>query len=148
MKPKLMLLTNNQGQTIKAKQMRPLELTKPVYSFVGTGCEINYSTNYTYRSVLNFIGAGWVDVKFGLVKQVLPLYRYIATDTDLVAHEDYRDRIAEGTTVIFLANVSPTSASKNRIKNAMAILKAKGIKCRYFVSQDAFDRFINKFRNI
>ena len=122
-----------------------MKLTKQVYTWKTNGSlNIEFNTEYQNK-VLNAIGSSWLDIRFGIIKSALTtnLYQFVATDSDLLAHDDYIKKIT--TQTVYLVNTkAPTSASTKRLKKAKEKLKAAKIKVRYFASQESFKKFLER----
>jgi len=100
---------------------------------------------------LDWTGCGWVDAKFSLIKNCLSRFDVVVTDQDLIAHEDYIERLAPDTIIIFYFTGVGSKffkhrlgANENRLKKAQAKLKALGFKTRFFVSEKAVNNFLHK----
>ena len=120
-----------------------MKLTKQVYYSDGEMIGIQYKYDRSCN-VLNFTGYVWTDVKYGLGKTLIKQYDYIATDSDLIAHDDYISELKPYATIFVIAAGTPISASKGRLKKAIEKLKANNLKVKYFASSESFDKFITK----
>jgi hypothetical protein len=118
-----------------------MQLTKPVYRFIDDGMIVDYNTKDSDKA-LNFTGPTWVDVKLGLVRARIGHHKVILTDNDLVAHDDYIDKLTNQIVVLAFDD----KASKLRLKRAYTKLRDAGIKVRYFASIETANTYIERLK--
>lgn len=122
-----------------------MKLTQQVYSATDTG-SIKLTYDFGSRDqALNLTGYTWVDAKHLYVRDhLISKHQVIVTDTDLIAHDDYINQLSPDHLVVFICDRKPdrTSASRKRIMLAIAKLKSSGIRTKYFVNNDAMERYV------
>lgn len=127
-----------------------MKLGQPIYSKTsdGSSIKIHYdpSEHILDTVALNFTGWTWVDTNYGIAKRQIPHYKIIVTDNDIIAHEDYMRQLNQDHIVVFISRsgkaLDQASASAKRLQAARKKLKDAGFKTRYFVSEDALNRFL------
>lgn len=128
-----------------------MRLSTPVYSWNKSGrLVINHVSTPNNLVALNWLGGGWVDTRYELVKNLLKSYSVIVTDQDLIAHDDYIQRLHANQTkytIVFVHNTDRICASKKRLRTAEAKLKAAGFKTKFFISKESLDRWLSKQAN-
>lgn len=118
-------------------------LGKQLYTLDTDGCTITYSSERP-KTALNILNSGWVDAGYNLAKTLLKRHRVVVTDQDLLARDDYIDSLSLSHTVVFFHHSGKLSASKKRLKNAQSKLKDLGYRTKFFVSEDALNRYLAK----
>jgi hypothetical protein len=104
---------------------------------------IEYKSAKT-KGALEYIGVGWVDHKYGLLKSIGRNHDVIVTDQDLIAHDDYIEALQDRRpTIVFLNREHGVGnkfkqqsgvggANYKRLKAAMNKLQESGFRVLYF----------------
>jgi hypothetical protein len=111
---------------------------------------IHYDPKECEHKVLNMLGQGWIDCRFGLTKQALRKGRIILTDSDLVAHDDYIESLqycGECTVVLVMKSKHLMAASNKRMQIAADRLRNAGIKIKTFASEISAIKYCTKLES-
>lgn len=123
-----------------------MKLGKQIYSWIGKGANKRLRILYDSKEgsndyAINFIGSGWIDSTYQLVKRLLlkKPAGTIVTDTDLLAHSDYTSYLTLEQTIVLVDLRAELSACRSRLIKARDILKEKGYKVK-LISKKQFER--------
>ena len=126
-----------------------MKLTNQIYSLLSNTIKIEYIP--MSDAALNFTGCAWLDSKYQIVRNsLLKTYDIVVTDTDIIAHDDYIEKLTPSHQILFVYTgivkdtIGHIGASKKRIRRAIEKLKASGIKCRYFASKESLEKYMAK----
>jgi hypothetical protein len=123
-----------------------MKLGKPVYRWNKQGrLVINYTYGSENNTVLNLLETSWVDCRYGIAKQAIAYHSVIAISSDLIAHDDYIQRLdPKQSLVLVVFREGPGHASKFRLRKAVAKLRERKIRVKYFVDETKFEQFISE----
>jgi len=116
-----------------------------IYQALNPGLNIEFNvTRARENRCLCLNGMAYSDRKYKLAYNQLTNFKFIVTDSDLLAHDDYIELLKKTwapEVIIYFENAS-YAPSRLRIDKAILKLKAHGIKTKFFLSKLKAENYV------
>lgn len=107
--------------------------------------QIGYSAKIHRASKFStLIGLSLCDRKYKLFLDDLINRQIIVSDSDVIAHDCYIEKLRKNQTIVLYFSDLKTSPSKKRILNAVKRIRSKGFRVNYFTSKENAENFVSK----
>lgn len=123
---------------------------KPIYSGSKGVFSINYTKKFNSKGLSRFLaltGNSWTDKKYNIFLNVMGLYEVLVTDSDLLGHDQYIDKMNKDQFIVIYFSNLCSSPSKKRLQIAAQKLLTHGFKVKLLNNKEEAEAYTTMILN-